>query len=193
MQTQTQNIKLIQPKVFNFRKHWSKKVKPYLFHKDVQHALDYGMNLMMELWRHENKITNEKLESMTEYMKDWYSWTPGSPPYHKTSSDYWCYHRKPLKHSVGWYQCRHCCHWICYFCIELGMKIYPKLDWYIVSGRRHSVAVGFKYSQPYMIFDILNFEDMSAENILDFADKKMTKKVYERKWKKENRYGVKKG
>jgi len=182
LKPQTQNIKLIQPKVFNFRKHWSKKVKPYLFHKDVQYALDIGMEELMESWRLEAKISDEDLEK-DEYIKYRFTWTKGSPPYHKTSSDYWCYHRKPLKHSVGWYQCRHCCHWICYFCIELGKKIYPQLDWYIVSGRRHSVAVGFKYDQPYMIFDILNFEDMSAENILDFADKKMTKKVYEKKWK----------
>ena len=39
----------------------------------------------------------------------------------------------------------------------------------------------------------VNFESMSAQNILDFADKKMTKKVYEKKWKKENRCGIKKG
>jgi len=179
---QTQNIKLVEPKIFNFRRHWSKKVKPYLFHKDVQYALDIGMEELMESWRLEAKISDEDLEK-DEHIKHRFTWTKGSPPYHKTSSDYWLYHRKPLEHSVGWYQCRHCCHWICYFCIELGMKIYPKLDWYIVSGRRHSVAVGFKYNQPYMIFDILNFEDMSAENILDFADRKMTKKVYEKKWK----------
>lgn len=193
LKPQTQNIKLIQPKVFNFRKHWSKKVKPYLFHKDVQNALNIGMEELVDSWRHEAKITDEKFKELDEYRKEWYTWTPNSPPYLKTSSDYWCFHRTPKEHSVGWYQCMHCCHWICYFCCELGEKIYPELGWYIVSGRRHSVAVGFKYGQPYMIFDILNFEHMSAENILDFADRKMTKKVYEKKWRKENKSGIKKG
>ena len=84
-----------------------------------------------------------------------------------------------------------CCHWIVWFCLALGEKIYPKLQWQLVSGRRHSVAVGFKYGQPYMVFDILNFEYMSAQNILDFADRKMTKKVYEKKWRKENRVAQK--
>lgn len=166
----------IKPKVFNFRRHWTKKVKPYLFDKDVQDALNYGMEEMMENWRLDADLTKE-------HVKERYTWIKGSPPYHKTSSDYWCYHRKPLEHSVGWYQCVHGCHWICYFCIELGMKIYPQLDWYIVKGRRHSVAVGFKFDKPYMVFDILNFDFMSAENILDFADRGMTKKAYEKKWK----------
>jgi hypothetical protein len=184
----TQNIKYIEPKIFNFRKYWSKKVKPHLFDKDVQNALNYGMEELMDIWRFDAKIkTEEEFEALDEYMKQRLTWVPGDPPYYKTSSDYWLYHRKPIEYSVGWYQCVHACHWICYFCLELGRKVYPKLDWYIMNGRRHSVAVGFKFDQPYMIFDILNFEQMSAKNILDFADRKMTKKVYEKKWKKENR------
>ena len=177
-------MKEIKPKVFNFRRHWSKKVKPHLFNEKVQFALDCGMEEVMDSWKFEAKITtDEQFEALDEHMKARFTWVKGSPPYHKTSSDYWLYHRKPLEHSVGWYQCLHACHWISYFCIELGVKIYPELDWYIVSGRRHSVAVGFKYGQPYMIFDILNFEHMTAEHILDFADRNMTKKEYEKKWK----------
>ena len=177
----------IKPKVFNFRKHWAKKVKPYLFHKDVQDALDCGMEDLMVSWRYESKITDEKFKSLDEHMKQRFTWTPGNPPYQKTSSDYWAFRRTPSEHSVNWYRCMQCCHWICWFCLELGMKIYPDLDWYIVSGRRHSVAVGFKNCKPYMVFDILNFEYMSAENILDFADRSMTKRNYEKKWRKENR------
>jgi len=191
--TNTQNIKYVEPKVFNLRRYWSKKVKPYLFDEKVQHALNCGMEELMESWRYDAKLTDKDLENADECTKQRFTWTPGSPPYLKTSSDYWLFHRTPKEHSVGWYQCLHACHWICYFCFELGRKIYPNLDWEIVSGRRHSVAVGFKYDQPYMIFDILNFESMSAQNILDFADRKMTKKVYEKKWRKENKYGVKKG
>lgn len=183
-----QQIKTIIPKVFNFRKNWAKKVKPHLFDEKVQWALNYGMEELMWSWRYESNLSDdEKFNTLDKNRKSWYTWTPNTPPYYKTSSDYWLYHRKPLEHSVGWYQCMHCCHWICFFCCELGRKIYPKLSWYIISGRRHSVAVGHKNGQPYMIFDILNFEDMSAENILDFADRKMTKKEYEKKWNRKRR------
>ena len=180
-------MKEIIPKIFNFRRHWSKKVKPHLFHKDVQDALNYGMEDLMENWRWEAKITDEEFKSLEGYKKERFTWTTGSPPYQKTSSDYWVYQRTPTQHSVNWYRCMQCCHWICWFCLELGRKIYPKLSWRVVSGRRHSVAVGYKYGKPYIIFDILNFEYMSAQNILDFADRNMTKKAYEKKWKKENR------
>jgi hypothetical protein len=194
IQTNTQNIKYIEPKVFNFRRHWSKKVKPHLFDEKVQYALNIGMEELMDIWRFDAKIkTEEEFEALDEYMKQRFTWTPGNPPYLKTSSDYWLNFRTPKKHSVDWYRPMQCCHWICFFCFELGRKIYPKLDWEILQGKRHSVAVGFKYNQPYMIFDILNFEQMSAQNILDFADKSMTKKVYEKKWRKENRYGRGKG
>jgi len=184
-------LKQIIPKVFNFRRHWGKKVKPHLSDKDVQEALNYGMEDLMWNWRHDaDLLDDEKFNALDDNRKSRFTWTPGTPSYYKTSSDYWLYHRTPLEHSVGWYQCMHCCHWIVYFCMALGLKIYPKLDWYIVSGRRHSVAVGFKYGKLYMVFDILNFEHMSAQHILDFADRKMTKKEYEKKWeikRKRNR------
>lgn len=173
---QTRNIKYIEPKVFNFRRHWKHKVKPYLFDEEVQNALNYGMEEMMENWRLDADLTNK-------HVKERCTWIKGSPPYYKTSSDYWLHHRKPMDHSVGWYQCVHGCHWICYFCKELGKRIYPNLIWKILKSKRHSVAVGFKDSKPYIIFDILNFEHMSAENILDFANSKITNKLYESKWK----------
>lgn len=180
--------KPIIPKVFNFRRHWSKKVKPHLFDEKVQYALNYGMEELMWTWRYEaDLLDKDKFEALDDYMKERFTWTPGNPPYHKTSSDYWLNFRAPREHSVGWYQCIHCCHWICWFCLELGIKIYPKLNWKVVSGRRHSVAVGFKNDKPYMVFDILNFEHMSAQHILDFADRKMTKKEYEKKWERKRK------
>jgi hypothetical protein len=164
-------------KLFNFRKNWH-KVKPYLFDKDVQDALNEGMFEMME-----NEIENFK-EQNIKYDPNNFIWIPGSAPYLYTTSSYWCDRRKPKPYSVGWYQCIHACYWLSPFCCALGEKIYPELDWQILENNRHSIAVGFKDCWSYMVFDILNFETLALEDIMDFASDEMPDAEYYSKWGK---------
>ena len=148
-------------KNFNFKNHWSKNIKPILFDKDVQDALDYGMN----------KWTNG-------------NWESGHPPWEYSRGDYWwcVVKRRPQLHSYKWYQVRMGCFAICYFCKALGEKLYPNLDWKIVENHRHAVAIGFKNDEPYMVFDILNFENLSADELYDYADPNLSDDEYNNKW-----------
>ena len=148
-------------KSFNFKTNWNKKVKPILFDQEVQNALNYGMS----------KWTNDE-------------WESGDAPWKYSRGDYWwCVAKsKPRLYSYKWYQVFHGCFAICYFCEELGKKLYPKLDWKIVKNNRHAVAVGFKNGNPYMIFDILLFEHHSAEEIYDYANPEVSDEEYNNKW-----------
>jgi hypothetical protein len=163
--------------LFNFRKNWH-KVKPFLFDKDVQNALNNAMN---EFMQNEMEDLNER---KVEYDIKRFTWIPGTAPYLMTRSDYWCDKRKPKDYSVGWYQCFHACHWLSEFLLVLGEKIYPKLEWIIIQSNRHSIACGFKNNISYMIFDILNFETMTIDNIMDFSNNEISDEEYCSKYSK---------
>lgn len=169
----------IQPKVFNFRRYWTKKVKPILFEKDIQSILHYAMLRIEESRNIECQESGLGDNCWTGY------WNKHKIPYKMGGDGYWESRRTPQPHNVDWYRPIHYCWAIAPFCLILGRKIYPELKWKILSSKRHSVAVGFKNNQPYMVFDILNFDCMSAEQILDFANSKIKNKEYENKWEKK--------
>jgi hypothetical protein len=157
--------------LFNFRKNWY-KIKPFLFDEYVQSELNEAMYEYMQ-----NEMENLDEEGI-KYDIENFTWIPGTAPYLMTTSDYWCYKRKPKDYSVGWYQCIHACHWISRFALALGEKLYPELDWMILQSDRHSIACGFKNNISYMIFDILNFETMSVEQVMVFANDEMSDEEY---------------
>ena len=148
-----------EPKVFNFRRHWAKKCKPHLFKAIVVSALDYGMHDI----QYNRIIDFEKKGFNTDFVP---RWDEVKEPWKMTRLDLG---RRPKLHSVNWYRPYGFCWGIAPFCMELGRCIYPELEWEIITGDDHAVAVGFKDDKPYMIFDILNFDTMSAREILDFA------------------------
>ena len=130
-----------KPIQFDWRKHWEKKVKPYLNHPCVQFSLDMGMFLVDP------------------------KWTSGDPPYLLGDEP-----RRAKKGTLAWYQPRRLCHAIAYFAMAIGVINYPKLQWKFVSGRCHTVPVGYdENGQAYVVMDILLFDDMNAEESIDFA------------------------
>jgi hypothetical protein len=164
--------------LFNFKDNWN-LVKPFLKDEYVQQQLDYGMNLAMQ-WRKEDVrermgLSEKEFEKKLKENPSWgkqFVWEHGTAPYLKTKSDYWLDRPKPRKNSYQWYQCKHECHGIAYFCKALGEKIFPNLVWAIAEGEYHSVAIGVNDNNDIIeVFDILNFEDMTAEEIIEFAMK----------------------
>ena len=149
-----------EPKVFNFRRHWEKKCRPHLFKPIVVSALEYGMHDIQYNWimGYEKKgLTSDSVPRWDVVKQPW-------------KMSYWPIKGKPPKpHSISWYRPFGFCWGIAPFCKELGRCIYPELEWDIMIGDKHTVAVGFKDDKPYMIFDILNFDKKSAWEILDLA------------------------
>ncbi len=130
------------PIQFDWQKHWEKKVKPYLNHPCVQFSLNLGMHMVAPTWK------------------------PGDPPYRLGDDG----PARAQKGTLAWYQpCRQC-HGIAFFAMAIGVINYPKLRWKFVSGRCHTVPVGYDESgQARVVMDILLFEDMTAEESIRFA------------------------
>jgi hypothetical protein len=54
--------------------------------------------------------------------------------------------------------------------MAIGVINYPELEWKFVSGRCHTVPVGYdENGQARVVMDILLFEDMTAEESIRFA------------------------
>ena len=129
------------PTQFDWRKHWEKKVKPHLNHPCVQFSLNFGMHLVDP------------------------KWAPGDAPYRLGDEP-----RRAKEGTLAWYQPSRQCHGIAFFAMAIGVINYPKLRWKFVSGRCHTVPVGYdENGQARVVMDILLFEDMTADESIRFA------------------------
>ena len=130
------------PIQFDWRKHWEKKVKPHLNHPCVQFSLNLGMHLVDP------------------------KWTPGDQPYLPGDDG----PARAEKGTLAWYQPSRQCHGIAFFAMAIGVINYPKLRWKFVSGRCHTVPVGYdENGQARVVMDILLFDDMTADESIRFA------------------------
>jgi hypothetical protein len=140
--SQASKTRTRKPVQFNWRKHWEKKVKPHLNHPCVQFSLNLGMHLVEP------------------------KWAPGDPPYRVGIDG----PNRAKKGTLAWYQpCRQC-HEIAFFAMAIGVINYPKLRWKFVSGRCHTVPVGYdENGQTRVVMDILLFDSMTADASIQFA------------------------
>jgi hypothetical protein len=76
----------------------------------------------------------------------------------------------PQPDTYQWYQLWRACHWLAPWLKELGKLVFPELHWHILTGPRHSLACGADTGHNIrVLFDILNFEVMSAKELIEFA------------------------
>jgi hypothetical protein len=76
----------------------------------------------------------------------------------------------PQPDTFQWFQLWGACHWLAPWLKELGKLVFPELHWRILSGPRHSLACGIDEARNIkVLFDILNFEEMSARELIEFA------------------------
>ncbi len=130
------------PIQFNWRKHWDKKVKPHLHNPFVEFARDLGL----------------KMADPT--------WNLGDPPY-RAGRDW---PQRPKKGKLTWYQPFGQCHGISFFAMVIGLINYPELQWRFVSGRFHTVPVGYDLNgNAQVVMDILWFDCSTAEESIEFA------------------------
>ena len=136
------------PIQFNWRRHWSKKVVPYLHEKLVQASLDLGMTILDPAWKH------------------------GDGP-----CDYGaCDGNRIVKGELSWYQPLNRCHYIAFFSMAIGVLNYPNLDWRFVSGDVHTVRVGYgPDGKPRVVMDILLFDHFTAEESIIHTRKEIEK------------------
>ena len=137
---------------FNWRRHWKKKVVPYLQEERVQAALDEGMSLFDPTWKR------------------------GDAPweYGAANAD-----REGVEGKLSWYQPAGRCHFIALFSRVIGHINYPDLTWRILTNNRHSVPVGYGTDgEPRVVMDILHFAWFTAEQSLEFADPSIPDEQY---------------
>jgi hypothetical protein len=139
-----------RPLQFNWRRHWKKKVEPYLKHDLVQASLDLGMMMLDDNWQR------------------------GDPPYLMGREA----GRRAVPGKLSWYRPCGCCHWIAFFSMAIGVLNYPELDWRFLTGDLHTVPVGFDSSgEPRVVMDILLFEGMTAEESIDLTKRKPVRRI----------------
>ena len=93
-------------------------------------------------------------------------WAPGDPPYRLGDDG----PSRAKKGTLAWYQPSRQCHAIAFFAMAIGVINYPELEWKFVSGRCHTVPVGYdENGQARVVMDILLFDDMTAEESIRFA------------------------
>jgi len=79
----------------------------------------------------------------------------------------------PRPDTVEWYQAFGLCHWLAPWLRELGERIYPQYLCCILSGECHSLAYSVDHGNKIrVIFDILNFREMTAKQLIEFATRK---------------------
>ena len=123
------------PVQFNWRRHWSKKVAPYLDNELVQLCLEFGMRLSDPNWQR------------------------GDAPYILGRD----VTTRIVTGKLTWYQPWGRCHYIAYFSLAIGLLNYPDLNWRILSGDLHTVPVGYgPDGEPKVVMDILLFDLMTA-------------------------------
>jgi hypothetical protein len=138
---------------FNWRRHWKKKVEPYLNCDLVQFSLDFGMHLLDSSWQSGDapyRLGGIRLR-LSRKGNDGGQWVP----------------ERVVQGKLSWYSPRGRCHWIAFFAMAIGVLNYPELDWRFVSGELHTVPVGFDANgKPHVVMDILLFDKFSgAESI----------------------------
>ena len=130
------------PIQFDWRKHWDKKVKPHLHNPFVEFALDLGLNMAEP------------------------TWNPGDPPY-RAGRDW---PRRPREGRAvlvsAWRQVSR----NLILCDGDRRDQYPELDWKFISGRFHTVVVGYDHrGHAQVVLDILWFDESTAEESIEFA------------------------
>lgn len=141
------------PRLFNFSRYWKRLVLPHLKDVVVLAALDKGMQAYCKM------INDERHEG-----RPFLRWRRGKIP-----ADYG--NTETLEYSESWkelsfYRAYGMCHWLAPFVLALARRIYPKDDWEILTGEHHSTVTNVERT---FVFDILNFDRMTARECLLFA------------------------
>jgi hypothetical protein len=133
----------------NLKRQWD-RIKPHLSHPLVQEALEAGMNVWCEL-------------------RPGSIYDPTKGPWFYSGNDHWCYLPRPEPNSPGWFECRMACHWLRGFACAIGELAFPRFDWTIIHGDKHSCAVGCSDSGVLHVLDPLLWYSTSAKDILEFV------------------------
>jgi hypothetical protein len=80
--------------------------------------------------------------------------------------EFWWRRCAPQPDTYEWYQLFGACHWLVPWLLKLGRLIFPDLKWMAVRGELHSFAGGLEGTKPRMLFDILFFKKLSAQEII---------------------------
>ena len=132
-------------KQFDFGRRWKHDISPLLCDCDVECCLTLGL-----------KLFDPSFEN-------------GSPP--------WLVGRGPLNGQkakegcLSWYQPWGRCHYIAPFSWALGMRLYPSLKWGFLSGKFHTVVIGYEEcpNEYEWVLDILQFKERTADDSVSFV------------------------
>jgi len=133
------------PKEFDFERHWKRKIVPLLDDPDVNWCLSFGLIMLDK------------------------SYKQGDPPCDLGRIELG--RPEGQQGCLSWYQPWGRCHHIAPFCWALGKKLYPELNWGFISGKFHTVVIGFQddWKEPEWLMDILQFQEQAAQSSLELA------------------------
>ena len=133
------------PKRFDFARHWRQKIVPLLDDPDVLRCLTLGLKL--------HDIDYEE----------------GDPPWHLGRGS--LNGQRAKQGCLSWYQPWGRCHHIAPFCWAMGKKLYPELEWGFISGKFHTVVIGYldDWKEPEWVMDILLFREQTVQESLELA------------------------
>ena len=131
---------------FNFSRRWRTQIAPLLDDPDVIALLTFGMKLLTP------------------------DYEEGDPPHLFGRPE----GQRPREGCLSWYQPRGRCHYIAPFCWAIGRKLYSDLNWGFVSGKFHTVVVGYDgdWREPKWLMDILLFQTKTPEESLELVKMK---------------------
>jgi hypothetical protein len=165
--------------VFDFEKNW-RLVLAHLDHPDVEDAWMEWFDCSVGPWAATScdfwwdQISARASEALSRGEIE-YKCEKGREPteeqleeWKRSQRQFW-----PKVDTLEWFQCFHGGHYLAPFLRELGERIFPELTWDIMTGDAHSLAYGTdETGNIKVLFDILNFKEMSAMELIELATPK---------------------
>ena len=130
-------------KYFDFRKHWGKKVKPFVDDIDIREQLDEDFSKYVEG------------RAAACIGPHGWNYVPGSEP-HEYESCHWSQGHKGRRPDYWRFVKHEACHWLVNFQLLLANRALPTYQWRIVSSDYHSTVWNGIEGKGGVLFD-LNF------------------------------------
>lgn len=154
-------------RVLDLRRRWS-RIRPIVQMPKIRNLLHRCLRDCM-LSRRQDYVANHARPG--EAVKP-FRYSKKRPPIGYSMGDGWAYRRSPAPDSVGWFQVTGACHFLARWAIVVASIYMPHLNWEIRRSDLHSTVVGCLDSGEIIwIFDILAFEDLTAEQIMVWTRK----------------------
>lgn len=155
-------------RVLDLRRRWP-RIRPIVQMPRIRNLLHRCLRDYMSARKQTYVLNHAKPGEDTSKL---FRYSKKRPPIGYSDGDGWLYRRMVAPDSVGWFQVRSAGHFLARWAIVVASIYMPHLNWEIRRSDLHSTVVGCLDSGEIIwIFDILAFEDLTADEILMWTRK----------------------